>query len=331
MSVDDEGGLTLVELLLTTAIVLAVTGAVFQLLDPARAIFQVQPELADLQQRLRVGVGALVHDLTMAGAGPEVGPQAGPLSGAFATVLPYRAGAVGHDPAAGVFFREDAITVIHVPSAAAQAALREPVATPAVLELDTAANCVPPSVEVVCGFAEGTRALLYDSSGAWDAVTIAGVAGQAVMITSGERLTALYAREAKLVEVVTSTYYLKPGTETAQLMRYDGNHADVPVVDHVVGLRFDYYDDRQTTPLSPVELADGPWRPHPLARNRFDVDLLAIRRIGVTMRVQVGAMSLRGRGALFRYPGRADGFGRYIPDHDIRFDVAPRNLNPGRS
>jgi prepilin-type N-terminal cleavage/methylation domain-containing protein len=328
MSIEQDDGFTLVELLFSIAIMLSVTGAVFHLLHPARATFQAQPELADLQQRLRVAVDALTGDITMAGAGPGSGPWAGPVVSVVAPLLPYRVGGPAHDPAAGVFFRDDAITVVYVPGGAAHTILREPAISPGLLQLQTAANCPRPAADTVCGFAAGTRALLFDASGAWDALTVTDAAGQAVSFASDDPLQVAYGRGASLVEAVTATYYLKPGAGTAQLMRDDGDAPDVPVVDHVVGLRFEYFDDSQSPePVAPATLTDGPWRPHPAARNRFDADLLAIRRVRVTMRVQVGALALRGSGALFRYPGRAGGAGGYVPDHEIRFDVAPRNLH----
>src|SRR5206468_9153281 len=59
------------------------------------------------------------------------------------------------------------------------------------------------------------------------------------------------------------TYYLKadPPTNTFQLMRYDGEGAaDAPVVDHVVGLSFQYLGDPQPPTIRRV-ITDtaGPW------------------------------------------------------------------------
>ena len=47
-----EGGFTLIEMLVASGIMLAVTAAVFQLMNPAQGVFKAQPEVADLQQRL---------------------------------------------------------------------------------------------------------------------------------------------------------------------------------------------------------------------------------------------------------------------------------------
>jgi hypothetical protein len=194
----------------------------------------------------------------------------------------------------------------------------------------------------------------------------------------------MFAAGSKIVEASNHTYYLKP--ETYQLMRYDGTGNDVPVVDNVVGLQFDYYGDalppmvRQPlsnlpattygpapgavavapweayenclfapgavpSPKLPVlgggtqalvqltaaELTDGPFCPNATAANRWDADLLRIRKIGVTLRVQTPVAALRGpAGALFRTGGTSAAGFRWVPDQEVRFEVAPRNLNFAR-
>jgi len=67
------------EMLVATAIMMAVTGAVFGLMDPAQGFFAAQPELSDMQQRVRVGVETLQRDLMMAGAGTYSGTKVGTL------------------------------------------------------------------------------------------------------------------------------------------------------------------------------------------------------------------------------------------------------------
>ena len=65
-----EAGYSLIEMLVSTAIMLVVTGAVFSLVNPAQGTSRVQPEFADMQQRARVAADTLFRDLVMAGAGP---------------------------------------------------------------------------------------------------------------------------------------------------------------------------------------------------------------------------------------------------------------------
>jgi hypothetical protein len=188
------------------------------------------------------------------------------------------------------------------------------------------------------------------------------------------------------------TYWLKRD-ETAgvyQLMSYSGGVSlDVPVVDNVVALAFEYFGDptppRMVRPLSdpaggsttygpvpardpigpfaagencvfvpngsdlpdprlsllapagvtlipldPALLVDGPWCPDDGSGDRWDADLLRIRAVGVTLRVQAAAATLRGpAGVLFAHAGTAAAGRRWAPDIEVRFQVAPRNMNPG--
>jgi prepilin-type N-terminal cleavage/methylation domain-containing protein len=89
--------------------------------------------------------------------------------------------------------------------------------------------------------------------------------------------------------------------------------------------------DGSLVEIAPAILTDGPWCPDEGARNRFDADLLRIRRVRFTLRVQAALPSLRGpAGRLFTNGGLARAAGRMVPDFEIQFDVAPRNLNLAR-
>jgi hypothetical protein len=92
--------------------------------------------------------------------------------------------------------------------------------------------------------------------------------------------------------VVTRTYDLRTDAAAGafQLIRRDDSQVNLPVVDQVAGLAFEYFGE-----------------PEPC-----DAGLLRITRIRVTLRVQAASASLRAR----------------LPDQEIRFDVAPRNLRP---
>jgi hypothetical protein len=84
-------------------------------------------------------------------------------------------------------------------------------------------------------------------------------------------------------------------------------------------------------PLPEAMLTDGPWCPDESKPNKYDADLLRIRRIRVTLRVQVASEALRGpAGLLFTRGGTSEGGDRWIPDQEIKFDVTPRNMNLGR-
>src|SRR6185503_4776305 len=112
------------------------------LIGPAHDMFQVQPETADLHQRLRVGVDSLQRDLMMAGAGMYAAGTVGPLHHALAPVMPYRAFGSASDTARGTFLRTDAISLLIVPTTASQTTLSMPMPAGALgISIETPATC----------------------------------------------------------------------------------------------------------------------------------------------------------------------------------------------
>ena len=387
-----QAGFTITELLVAATIMLAVAGSVFTVLNPAHGIFSVQPEVADLQQRMRVAVDSLAKDLLMAGNGVHVGRASGPLVDYFAPIMPYRVGAAASDPALGVFYRPDAISVVYVPSTMAQSSLGQALAPNSqTVTLNAQPNCPPPTITELCGFTTKMRVLTFDRSGASDAMTVMAVQNPALLVRHSDSSSTAYDVGSSISEIVTHTYYLKtnPRAGTFQLMRYDGWETDFPMVDHVVKLEFAYFGEPQPPVLIPGKsltdavgpfttygpapppaeidntndawaagencifqlrdgehvprlpvlaagfgyvtlpqgvLTDGPWCVDDRHSNRFDADLLRIRRVQVTVRVQVAAASRRGpAGLLFTRGGTATS--GYVPDHEATFDVTPRNMN----
>ena len=391
-----ESGFTIVETLIASAITLTLVGAVLALLSPAEGTFRAQPEVSDMQQRVRVSAEALMADLLVAGAGIDVGTASGPLIRYFAPVLPYRIGDLSAGPAAGVYFRQDAITLTWVPPTMAQTTLREAITADArQITVNTQPNCPPATVRQICGFEESMRLLLLGPGGIQDVVTVAKVENPLIELQYNGRLSIAYPAGSQVAQVETHTYYLKTNTASgiSQLMRYDGHRSDLPLVDNVVRLQFRYFGDPQppvlvpgvsgedgTTPVAtygpsppalgvdnehdawpPVEnctfaaqngqhvprlpalatsglvelssamLVDGPWCPDEAHAHRFDADLFRVRRISVTLRVQAAAALLRGpAGPLFTRGGTSTSAERFVPDQEIHFDVAPRNMNAGR-
>ncbi len=128
-----ERGFTAVEMLIATAIMMAVTGAVFGLMDPAQGFFAAQPELSDMQQRLRVAVETLQKDLMMSGAGTYSGTKVGTLGNFFAPILPDREGGTTPDPPQTFkcttdfcddLDASDTITMMYVPPTSAQTTIQ---------------------------------------------------------------------------------------------------------------------------------------------------------------------------------------------------------------
>lgn len=353
----DERGYSLVEMLVATAVMLVITGAIFGLMNPSQGISRTQPEVSDLQQRMRVAVETLYKDLVMAGAGPYQGATSGSLANFFAPVLPYRVGRVNSDPANNVFYRPDAITLVYVPNTSSQTTIRDPMPNEsAEIKVTAQPNC--PVGDELCGFREGMSVLIFDDTGAWESFEITNVQTSALHLQHrGQQFQKAYDAGSYIVQCEYHTYYLDAATD--RLMHYDGLTTDLPVVDNVVGLQFRYYGDpnppRSPKPpigtsnclfdasgsallpalgppngglveLTEAMLTDGPWCG--TAPSQFDADLFRVRKIGVSLRVQASSSEFRGANtALFTRPGLARSSARLIPDFTTEFQVSPRNLN----
>jgi hypothetical protein len=309
--------------------------------------------------------------------------------------MPYRAFGSATDPASGIFYRADVISLLHVPATPAQTMLAASLLPGALdVQLAAAPNCPAASATRICGLEAGSRVVVFDESSHWDVYNVDQVgAGIVTLQHRGPPSPTRYEIGAAIVETRLATYSLKsdPATGLSQLTRFDGWGSEQPVVDDVVALRFDYFGDPQpprltgrafagpgpwTTygprpptigqvrgawpvgenctftvvngahaerlatlgggGLTPVQLTsavmtDGPWCPDGASPNRFDADLLRVRRVRVTLRVQSAAASLRGpAGALFFRRGSARAADLLVPDLEVQFDVTPRNLNLAR-
>src|SRR4051794_33240755 len=246
-----QAGYTLIELLVSTAIMITVTGAIFSLMNPAQGNAQTQPEVADMQQRMRVGNETIFKELAMAGAGPYQGSVTGSLVRYFAPVLPRRVGRVNPDPA--TIFRADTITLSYIPNTYSQTTISDPMPNvSAELKVHTQSNC-PADAGNLCGFKEGMDVIIFDTSGNFDLFTITQVQDAAAhMQHRGQDMSKPYDAGASITQIVSNTFYLNRTTN--QLMRYNGGDNDVPLVDNVVDLKFEYFGDINP-PLAPKPLA----------------------------------------------------------------------------
>jgi prepilin-type N-terminal cleavage/methylation domain-containing protein len=394
-SIRGEAGFSLIEMMVSTAVLLLVTGTVFSLLSPSTTTYKAQPEAADMQQRMRVGTNALSQDLVMAGAGTYSGLAVGTLLSYFAPVVPYKLGTFINDIADGVTYRPDAITIMYVPQTAAQTTIREAMPQPSSeVKVNAQPGCPNITHDALCGFEQGMRVVIFDETGAYDPFTVTQVQDDALHLQHrDDNFSKSYQLGAVITQVVSHIYYLREDVAAGrfQLMHYNGYDRDEPLVDDVVALQFVYYGDPQppflidmnkrphTTygpkppklgvdnpgdpwpagenclftidggsgqPVSRIPalaagtglveitqamLQDGPWCPGPAAPNRFDADMLRVRRVGVRLRVQVASADLRGpAGVLFTRGGTSRDNRRLVPDQEIRFEVTPRNMNLGR-
>jgi hypothetical protein len=365
-----ESGYSLVELLVASTIMLVVTGAIFGMMNPSQGTAQAQPEVADLQQRSRVGSETLFRELIMAGAGVYQGPVTGSLINFFAPIIPRRLGSLNPDNPSSA--RSDAITLAYIPNTYSQTTISSPMPNvSAELKVKKVPNC--PKGDELCGFEEGMDVIVFDTSGNFDVFTITQVQDAAAHLQhKGQDLSIPYEVGASVTQIVSNTYYWcspindRPCPEDPsawQLRLYDGYSRDVALVDNVVDLQFEYFGD-PNPPLNPKPkagvanclydglgnyigpgvlpttdgslaqlplsiLSDGPWCGG--GNNMFDADLLRIRKMRVTLRVQVSDVALRGTNtSMWRNPGTAAGGTRAVADYTVAFDVTPRNLNLAR-
>src|SRR5215471_3040990 len=79
-------GFSLVELLVSMALMVTLTGGIMGLVVSGQRIARIQPEAADQQQRTRMAVQALTQDIAHAGAGLDTGARVGSLQQFFASL-----------------------------------------------------------------------------------------------------------------------------------------------------------------------------------------------------------------------------------------------------
>jgi len=81
----DSKGFTIVEVLIAMAIAGIVMGAIYSIFISSNRSYRTQDSVADVQQRVRVGIDFIARDLRMAGLDP-VGPAADAIDGTGAGV-----------------------------------------------------------------------------------------------------------------------------------------------------------------------------------------------------------------------------------------------------
>ncbi len=297
-------------------------------------------DAADVQQKMRVAADAIQHDLSVAGAGSALPAGGGSLARFLPSIRP-SAGIAGDSD---ISFAPDRVTILYMPSTNADADVVA--ATSAGISIGGAPSC---AATAGCGFQRDMRALVFDRTGpgfGYDVFTVADASGAFLARAADEgSFSSAYTSSAHVVEVVDHTYYLD-GSDPSniRLMRGDGKTA-FPLVDGVRDLHFTYYADPDPasapaigaaggtcvyapgppprpllaplggvslSELSESELTDGPFCG--IAPNRFDADLLRIRRVRVALAVE----AVSGAGS------------RPTSAFELSFDVTPHNLNFAR-
>jgi hypothetical protein len=237
---------------------MAVAGAVFALVAPSRRAFEAQPEVHDLQQRLRVAFDTLHRGLIGAGAGVDTGPVAGPLHRVLAPILPYRFPTAADGERTP---RSDGISLTSVSSAQVQARVVAIASLSTSTSIQVEPNCAGGNV---CGFTAGLPVVILDATGHATTGVVETTDGVFVVVDGADAGGINPAVGAVLAAVEVHSYWLDPasGSEPPRLMHFDGRRTSLPVVDHIVALEFEYFGDPQPPALLPgSDLAQpvGPW------------------------------------------------------------------------
>jgi hypothetical protein len=353
-----ERGFTLLELVVASALTLVTTGLAVMLLVPLLDAFRREAETQDVRQRMRATSEWLTRALVEAGAGPYASSRDGPLNRFIPAVLPRRIGRRNADPAASAF--TDRVSILSVPATAQQASLAGAMTNDdAPVEIGGVPGC--PLGRAACGFAVGMQALIFDETGTWDVFTVTNVSGSFLGHVPA-RLSKAYAPTDGTVVVAVSVQVFSAIADVRELRRYDGDSSDMPLADDLVvfGIRllgdpapplsprpsigsanclYTAAGDPVLPALGPVPgplvdlgspmLADGPFCGS--AANPWDADLLRVRAVRVTLGFEASASAARGTDVRwFARPGQAVRSGQLVPDYQLEFQVAPRNLNLGR-
>jgi hypothetical protein len=350
-----DSGYSLVELLVSSAVMLTVTGAIFGLMNPAQGTTQAQTEVADMQQRMRVASDAIFKELVMAGAGVYQGAQTGSLLNFFAPILPRRGGDGPN------VFRDDALLLTYIPNNYSQTTISNSMPPNASeLKVTDVPNC--PKHDQLCGFEAGMVVIIFDDAGHFDTFEITKVQDDAAHLQhQGYDLNYEFQTGSHITQGSRAGFYRD--STTNQLRKTNGWTGNTPLVDDMVDLKFAYFGDPNPPkypkpdageanclydasgnllpmPVLPLSdgslsaltgpmLTDGPFCGAGL--NQYDADLLRIRKIRATLRMQVASSSLRGANtSLWTNPGKSPGGGRSVPDYTVTFEMAPRNLNLSR-
>jgi hypothetical protein len=271
-------GFSLIEVVVSSALILLIVSAMLALAHPIMEAAQAQPEAADLHQRLRAAADAVLRDIMAAGAGIDTGPASGPLSDYLAPVIPYRIGDSNSDIARGVFFRTDTLSLITLPSLVAQARVARASIAGQQLIVDAAPNCGGMPFDRLCGFTQDLRVIVLDTDGTYDIGSVASVLGLVVTIDHlGSFAGTHNSGTAILAAVDLHTYYAKNDTATGalQLVHYDGRVSDLPVVDELLKLEFEYVGEPSPPQLlggTDLRSQQGPWTTYGPKPPPLDVD-----------------------------------------------------------
>ena len=329
----------LVELLVSVAIVLALLGIVFELVDPSAGTLAVQSLAADVHQRQRAALGELHRHLLLAGSGPHPG-----TNGVVAHLRPAVAPAL-RGAAANLAPGADRVSVLYAPSGEAGARLANDIAgSSATVGLLPVAACVLP-----CGLSDrgGGLVLVFDATGRSDLYRITNLSGATASLQHVRGGAPAYGAGSFIAPVLVRGFYLDHGAE--RLRVHNGAGSDLPFVDGVVEFAVRYFGVPQPSlppavrpaaatapclvaaavtapPATGTDVLDPALFGDDLScggETPFDVDLFRIRRVRIDLRLRVtdGAWRRPASGPPLT-PVRSGA----IRDVAASLDVVPRSL-----
>jgi hypothetical protein len=256
--------------------------------------------------------------------------------------------------------KPDVITILDVPDGARVSTTAAVVSGSApTLVVTNVPGC--PVGTPLCGLAAGMTIVIFDSTGQHGLYRIASLAGVVAQLEAMQGASPTFAVGARVAPVESRTFYFDAANRELRL--YDGYRSDMPVVDDVVDVRFEFHGDAEPPAgprpplgtanclydvagvptsglptlateggsLAPLPLAlfsDGPWCG--TGDRRFDADLLRIRSVRLVVRLQAALDRFRGAGALYRIAGTNQSPASVVPDMTLVVEISPRNLNRGR-
>jgi hypothetical protein len=221
-------GFTVIELLIALTMTLAIAGALANVVQPARAVFDRVPGELDLQQRGRTAIDVLSQALRSSGRNVAVTESLGPFSDLLPTVL------LSAPDENGGFTELKVIAPVADP---AQGVLSSAPAGPAAALILEPGLC--PGVNDVCGFQPGSFAVIVDGLGHYDVFEVAATVAAARLLTPARPLSRSYPAASAIVEVDEFTFTLsQQADDSYTLVRRTAAGAILPVVDNVNGLSF---------------------------------------------------------------------------------------------
>ena len=111
-SLSSAAGFTFIELLVASAMFVAMAGAMIELARAAQMASTAIGDAADVQQKMRVAADAIQHDLSVAGAGSALPAGGGSLARFLPSIRP-SAGIAGDSD---ISFAPDRVTILYTPS-----------------------------------------------------------------------------------------------------------------------------------------------------------------------------------------------------------------------